>query len=41
MKECVVHIISQSHIDIAWLWPYYPETVYDCVKLTFTRARQS
>ncbi|MEM3466077.1 MAG: glycoside hydrolase family 38 C-terminal domain-containing protein [Thermoproteota archaeon] len=38
MKKPVVHVISQSHIDIAWLWPYYPETIHDCVKLTFTRA---
>jgi alpha-mannosidase len=38
MGKPVVHVISQSHIDVAWLWPYYPETIYDCVKLTFIRA---
>lgn len=38
MYETVIHILSQSHIDIAWLWPYDPETIHDCVKLTFTRA---
>ncbi|MGB9717116.1 MAG: alpha-mannosidase [Thermoproteota archaeon] len=38
MGKPVIHVISQSHIDVAWLWPYFPETVYDCVKLTFTRA---
>jgi alpha-mannosidase len=38
MKGVVVHILGQSHIDVAWLWPYYPETIHDCVKLTFTRA---
>ncbi len=38
MEEWVMHVISQSHIDVAWLWPYYPETIHDCVKLTFKRA---
>ena len=38
MEKPVVHVISQSHIDVAWLWPYNPETIYDCVKLTFARA---
>ena len=38
MRKYVIHVMGQSHIDIAWLWPYYPETVYDCVKLTFIRA---
>jgi alpha-mannosidase len=38
MDKRIVHIIGQSHIDVAWFWPYYPETIYDCVKLTFTRA---
>lgn len=38
MNRWIIHILPQSHIDIAWLWPYYPETIYDCVKLTFMRA---
>ncbi|MBO3842728.1 MAG: hypothetical protein FGF48_10005, partial [Candidatus Brockarchaeota archaeon] len=38
MEKPIIHVISQSHIDVAWLWPYNPETIYDCVKLTFARA---
>jgi len=33
-----IHICGQSHIDVAWLWRYDPETIHDCCKLTFTRA---
>lgn len=38
MRKRTVHIVGQSHIDLAWLWPYYPETIYDCCRLTFMRA---
>jgi alpha-mannosidase len=38
MKKYRIHVIGQSHIDVAWFWPYDPETIYDCCKLTFTRA---
>ena len=33
-----IHIISQSHIDVAWFWPWDPETIHDCCRLTFLRA---
>lgn len=33
-----VHLIAQSHIDIAWFWPWDPETIHDCCRLTFLRA---
>lgn len=33
-----IHIISQSHIDVAWFWPWNPETIHDCCRLTFLRA---
>jgi alpha-mannosidase len=34
----VIHVIAQSHIDVAWLWRYDPETIYRCCKPTFTLA---
>lgn len=34
----VIHVIAQSHIDVAWLWRYDPETIFRCCKPTFTRA---
>ena len=33
-----ISIIGQSHIDVAWLWPYDPETIHDAVYCTFRRA---
>jgi alpha-mannosidase len=33
-----VHIIAQSHIDLAWLWRWDPETVQVCCKATFGQA---
>ena len=38
MKKGAIHIIGQSHIDLAWFWPYDPETINDCCKITFTKA---
>lgn len=38
MERNTLHVVGQSHIDVAWFWPYFPETIYDCCKLTFTRA---
>jgi alpha-mannosidase len=37
-RKLSVHVIAQSHIDLAWFWRFFPETVYDCCQLTFTRA---
>lgn len=37
-NKLTVHVIAQSHIDLAWFWCFYPETVFDCCQLTFTRA---
>lgn len=34
----VIHVIAQSHIDLAWLWRYDPETIFRCFKPTFTKA---
>lgn len=33
-----IHIVPQSHIDIAWLWRYDPETIHRCCTMTFTQA---
>ncbi|RLE99532.1 MAG: hypothetical protein DRJ63_05105 [Thermoprotei archaeon] len=33
-----IHLVSQSHIDIAWFWQWDPETIHDCCRLTFLRA---
>ncbi|MEX2726693.1 MAG: hypothetical protein Q6353_005540, partial [Candidatus Sigynarchaeum springense] len=33
-----VHVIAQSHIDLAWLWRWEPETVHVCCKATFGQA---
>ena len=33
-----VHVIAQSHIDVAWLWRYDPETIYGCCEPTFGLA---
>jgi alpha-mannosidase len=38
LEKNTLHIVGQSHIDLAWFWSYFPETIYDCAKLTFTRA---
>jgi len=34
----IIHVIAQSHIDVAWLWRYDPETIHRCCKPTFTLA---
>lgn len=34
----VIHVIAQSHIDLAWKWRYDPETIFRCFKPTFTKA---
>nr|MDO8088669.1 glycoside hydrolase family 38 C-terminal domain-containing protein [Candidatus Sigynarchaeum springense] len=36
-----VHVIAQSHIDLAWLWRWDPETVHVCCKATFGQATAS
>jgi len=33
-----IHVIAQSHIDVAWLWRYDPGTIHRCCKPTFTLA---
>jgi len=33
-----IHVIAQSHIDVAWLWRYDPETIYGCCEPTFNLA---
>ncbi len=33
-----VHIVPHSSIDVAWLWRYDPETIEDCVRVTWRRA---
>jgi alpha-mannosidase len=38
MKKGVIHVVPQSHIDVAWLWRYDPETIHRCCKPTFTLA---
>jgi len=38
MEDSTVHIVGQSHIDVAWRWRYDPETICDCCQLTFIRA---
>nr|MDO8111515.1 hypothetical protein [Candidatus Sigynarchaeota archaeon] len=34
----VIHVVAQSHIDLAWLWRWDPETVQVCCKKTFGKA---
>ncbi|HME53735.1 MAG TPA: glycoside hydrolase family 38 C-terminal domain-containing protein [Candidatus Lokiarchaeia archaeon] len=34
----VIHVIAQSHVDLAWLWRWDPETVEVCCKLTHGMA---
>ena len=36
-----IHIIAQSHIDLAWMWQWDPETVQVCCKLTFGQATEN
>jgi len=38
MRRGVIHVIPQSHIDVAWLWRYDPETIHRCCKPTFSLA---
>jgi len=37
-RKLSVHVTGNSHIDVIWFWRFYPETVYDCCQLTYTRA---
>jgi alpha-mannosidase len=37
-KNLRIDVIPQSHIDVAWLWRYDPETIDDCARETFGRA---
>jgi alpha-mannosidase len=37
-RKLNVHVIGNGHIDTIWFWRFFPETVYDCCQLTFTRA---
>jgi alpha-mannosidase len=36
--DSVIHLLAHSHIDVAWLWRYDPETIEDCARATFLRA---
>jgi len=36
-----IHVIPQSHIDVAWLWRYDPETIHRCCRPTFTLATEN
>ena len=38
MHQGTIYVIPQSHIDVAWLWRYDPETIHRCCKPTFTLA---
>ncbi|HMF32222.1 MAG TPA: glycoside hydrolase family 38 C-terminal domain-containing protein [Candidatus Lokiarchaeia archaeon] len=38
MVKPVIHVIAQSHIDLAWLWRWDPETMQVCIPLTFGQA---
>ena len=40
-KKAILHVIAQSHIDLAWLWQWEPETTQVCCKLTFGQAVQN
>ena len=33
-----IYVVGQSHIDLAWLWRWDPETIEVCLPLTFGRA---
>nr|MDO8117789.1 hypothetical protein [Candidatus Sigynarchaeota archaeon] len=35
-----IHVIAQSHIDLAWLWRWDPETIHVCCKKTFGLATE-
>jgi len=37
-RKLRIHVTGNSHIDVIWFWRFYPETVYDCCQLTYTRA---
>jgi alpha-mannosidase len=37
-RKLNVHVMGNGHIDTIWFWRFFPETVYDCCQLTFTRA---
>lgn len=37
-KDSTLYIVAQSHIDVAWLWRYDPETIEECCLPTFRRA---
>ncbi len=37
-RKLKVHVVGNSHIDVVWFWRFFPETVYDCCQLTYTRA---
>jgi alpha-mannosidase len=37
-REEIIWIVPNSHIDVAWLWRYDPETIHECCNLTFSRA---
>lgn len=36
-----LHIIAQSHIDLAWLWQFDPETIHGCCQPTFSLATEN
>jgi alpha-mannosidase len=36
-----IHVIPQSHIDVAWLWRYDPETIHRCCRPTFSLALEN
>ncbi|NOY76620.1 MAG: hypothetical protein GXO76_01990, partial [Calditrichaeota bacterium] len=38
LKEMTLHVIPQSHIDLAWWWRYDPETIHVIVKHTLEIA---
>lgn len=41
MEGGVIYVVPQSHIDVAWLWRYDPETIHRCCKPTFSMALQN
>src|SRR5712692_2959291 len=38
IEQMTLHVVPQSHIDIAWWWRYDPETIHVIVKRTLERA---
>ncbi|MEW5979634.1 MAG: glycoside hydrolase family 38 C-terminal domain-containing protein [Acidobacteriota bacterium] len=38
LEQMTLHVIPQSHIDIAWWWRYDPETIHVIVKRTLEMA---